>query len=172
MTMGEDARIRTATLDDLDEVVALWAHYIRAHRSNPAYRLAKQGLASRRERFRQHIRGEDSCVFVLAREDGGLDGMITCFAQENEPYFTPPRYARLQTPYVRPDARKKGNLKQLLAAAFRWARQAELTEVRLVTPATDVVSNALAEEMDFEAVEVMRRKPVDWRSPPEKQVEG
>jgi GNAT superfamily N-acetyltransferase len=169
--MAGDVELRPATLDDLDEVVALWAHYIRAHRQNPAYRLSKKGLQRRRERFRDHIRGEESCVFVLARQDGGLDGMITCFAQDNEPYFLPPSYARIQTPYVRPDARRRGNLKKLVAAAFRWAREAELTEVRLVTPATDVVSNAIADELGFDAVEVIRRKAVDWRSPPEEQVE-
>lgn len=169
--MAGDVELRPATLDDLDEVVALWAHYIRAHRQNPAYRLSRKGLQRRRERFRDHIRGEESCVFVLARQDGGLDGMITCFAQDNEPYFLPPSYARIQTPYVRPDARRRGNLKKLVAAAFRWARESELTEVRLLTPATDVVSNAIADELGFDAVEVIRRKPVDWRSPPEEQVE-
>lgn len=169
--MPEEVEIRTATLGELDEVAALWSHYIRNHRQNPAYRMAKQGLERRKALFREHIRGEESCVFVAARQDGGLDGMVTCFAEENEPYFLPPRYARIQTPYVRPDARRKGNLKKLLAAAFRWARKAELTEVRLYTPASDVVGNAIAEEMGFEAVEVVRRKPVDWRSPPEQQVE-
>lgn len=169
--MSEEIEIRPASHDDLDEVVALWAHYIRTHRDNPAYRLAKKGLERRREHFRKHIVGEDSAVFVVARQDGGLDGLVTCFAEDNLPYFLPPRYARIQTPYVRPDARRKGNLKKLLAAAFRWARQSELTEVRLFTPASDVMANAIAEELGFEAVEVVRRKRVDWRSPPEQQVE-
>lgn len=166
-----DVELRRANLEDLDELVALWAHYIRAHRDNPAYRMARKGLEHRRERFREHITGEESAVFVLARDDGGLDGMITCFAEENHPYFLPPHYARIQTPYVRPDARRRGNLKKLLAAAFRWAREAELTEVRLVTSAGDTVGNAIAEELDFRAVEVVRRKPVDWKRPPEDQVE-
>lgn len=170
--MSDEIDIRTATLDDLDEVAALWTHYIRNHRENPAYRMSRKGLDKRKALFRQHIRGEDSCVFVAARDDGGLAGMVTCFTEENEPYVLPPRYARIQTPYVRPDARRKGNLKKLLAAAFRWARQAELTEVRLFTPATDVLANAIAEEIGFEAVEVVRRKPVDWQSPPEEQVES
>lgn len=169
--MSDEIEIRTATLDDLDEVAALWTHYIRHHRENPAYRMSSKGLEKRKTLFREHVRGEEACVFVAARDDGGLDGMVTCFAEENHPYFLPPRFARIQTPYVRPDARRKGNLTKLLAAAFRWAREAELTEVRLYTPATDVLSNAIAEELGFEAVEVVRRKPVDWRSPPERQVE-
>ncbi len=169
--MSEEVELREATLDDLDELVALWAHYVRAHRDNPAYRMAKKGLRRRRKRFRDHVVEDEAAVFVLAREDGGLDGMITCFAEENQPYFLPPRYARIQTPYVRPDARRKGHLKRLLGAAFRWAREAELTEVRLVTAAGDVVGNALAEELGFEAVEVMRRKPLDWHRPPDEQVE-
>lgn len=169
--MSDEVELRRAVLEDLDELVALWAHYIRAHRQNPAYRLARRGLELRRRRFREHVTGEDSAVFVLVRDDGGLDGMITCFSEDNAPYFIPPQYARIQTPYVRPDARRKGNLKKLMAAAFRWAREAELTEVRLVTSAGDAIGNAIAEELEFQAIEVMRRKPIDWQRPPEKQVE-
>lgn len=169
--MSDEVVVRPASLDDLEEVVALWAHYIRTHRENPAYRVSRQGLERRRELFREHIVGEDSEVFVVAREDGGLDGMITCFAEDNYPYFLPPAYARIQTPYVRPDARRRGNLKRLLAAAFRWAREAELTEVRLFTPASDALGNAIAEELGFDAVEVMRRKPLDWTEKPERQVD-
>ena len=38
--MTADVPVREATMDDVDELVALWAHYIRVHRTNPAYRLA------------------------------------------------------------------------------------------------------------------------------------
>ncbi len=169
--MSDEVELRRATLDDLDELVALWAHYVRAHRDNPAYRMARKGLERRRKRFRDHVVDEDAAVFVIAREDGGLAGMLTCFAEENHPYFLPPRFARIQTPYVRPDARRRGYLKRLLTAAFRWAREAELTEVRLITAGGDVVGNALAEEMGFEAVEVVRRKPLDWQRPPDEQVD-
>ena len=171
MEVNDEVELRRATPDDLDELVALWAHYVRAHRENPAYRMAKQGLRRRRKRFLEHVTDDESAVFVIGRKDGGLDGMITCFAEENEPYFLPPRYARIQTPYVRPDARRRGYLKQLLSAAFRWAREAELTEVRLVTAGSDVVGNAVAEELGFEAVEVIRRKPLDWHRPPDEQIE-
>jgi GNAT superfamily N-acetyltransferase len=167
----DETTVRRATLDDLDEVLALWTHYLRQHRGNPAYRLAKPGLEKRRELFRQHIEGPKSVVFVLARRDGGLDGMVTCFAEENLPYFVPPRYARIQTPYVREDARRRGNLRQLITAALRWAREEEFVEIRMYTPATSVVGNAIAEELGFEAIEVVRRKPVDWRSPPERQLD-
>ncbi|HKK07935.1 MAG TPA: GNAT family N-acetyltransferase [Gemmatimonadota bacterium] len=169
--MPDAPRVRRATPADLDEVLALWSHYLRLHRDNPAYRMSRKGLEARKERFREHLEGPGSAVFVLAREDGGLDGMVTCFVEENLPYFMPPRYARIQTPYVRPDARRRGNLKRLLKAALVWAREEELTELRLYTSARNVVANAIAEELGFEAVEVVRRKPVDWRSPPERQIE-
>ncbi|MDP2480987.1 MAG: GNAT family N-acetyltransferase [Candidatus Palauibacterales bacterium] len=169
--MRDETVLRKATLDDLDEVLALWSHYLRLHRDNPAYRLAKRGLEKRRETFRRHIEGSESAVFVLERPDGGLDGMVTCFAEENLPYFMPPRYARIQTPFVRPDARRRGNLKRLLTAALRWAREEEFMEIRLYTSAGSVMGNAIADELGFQAVEVVRRKPVDWRSPPEEQIQ-
>lgn len=163
--------VRRATAEDLDELVALWAHYIRGHR-NPAYRRLPNGaLDIRRQVFAERLAQPNAAIFVLARDDGGLDGMVTCFVEENEPYFLPPRYARLQVPYVRPDARRRGNLKRLLQAAFRWAREQEMPEMRLYTGAENVVANALAEELGFEAVEVVRRRAIDWRLPPERQVE-
>jgi GNAT superfamily N-acetyltransferase len=118
--MREENQLREGTEDDLDELVALWAHYIRDHRHNPAYnRVARTGFVSRRAAFASDIRDENAAVFVLARPDGGLDGMISCRVTTNLAYFQPHRLGRIQTPYVRPEARKKGNLKKLLTAAYR-----------------------------------------------------
>lgn len=170
--MSEEISVRLASLSDLDEIVALWSHYILAHRRNPVLgRMAHGALEKRRAVFESHIRGEDSEVFVLERADGGLDGMISCFVEENLPYFIPPYYARFQTPYVRAGARRRGNLKRLLAAAFRWAREKEMTEVRLYTGADNVLANAIADELGFEAVEVVRRRAIDWSRPPERLVD-
>jgi GNAT superfamily N-acetyltransferase len=152
--MSEESQLREATEGDLDELVALWAHYVREHRHNPAYnRVARTGFVSRRAAFATDIRDEHASVFVLARRDGGLDV-----------------FGRIQTPYVRPDARRKGNLKRLLAAAYRWARERELLEVRLYVGADNVVANAIAEELGFDAVAVVRRKAIDWSTPPERQL--
>jgi GNAT superfamily N-acetyltransferase len=171
--MREESHLREATEDDLDELVALWAHYIRDHRHNPAYnRVARTGFVSRRAAFASDIRDEHATVFVLARRDGGLDGMISCRVTTNLAYFQPHRLGRIQTPYVRPDARRKGNLKRLLTAAYRWARERELLEVRLYVGADNVVANAMAEELGFDAVGVVRRRAIDWSTPPERQVEN
>lgn len=169
--MKHEIVLRRATLDDLPELVALWSHYIREHQSNPAYRrLPPDGLDERRKVFARRLADEGSAIFVLAREDGGLDGMIACFVEKNEPYFLPPRYARLQTPFVRRDARHRGNLKRLLQAAFIWAREQEMMEIRLWVGADNLVANAIAEELGFEAVEIIRRRTLDWRRPPGRQV--
>ncbi len=169
--MSEESQLREATEADLDELVALWAHYVRAHRHNPAYnRVARTGFVSRRAAFATDIRDEHASVFVLARRDGGLDGMISCRVTTNLAYFQPHVFGRIQTPYVRPDARRKGNLKRLLAAAYRWARERELLEVRLYVGADNVVANAIAEELGFDAVAVVRRKAIDWSTPPERQL--
>lgn len=171
--MSQEIRLRRATPDDLPELVALWSYYIREHQSNPAYRrLPPRALAERRKLFARRLEEDTSAIFVLAREDGGLDGMLACFVEENAPYFLPPCYARLQTPFVRRDARHRGNLKRLLQAAFTWAREQEMTEIRLWLGADNLVANAIAEELGFEAVEIVRRRAVDWRTPPGRQLEG
>lgn len=164
--MSDGVVVRTATEEDLDELVALWAHYIRIHRVNPGYQLRRPGgLGERRKVFAGHIEGAESRVFVIPRDDGGLDGMITCFVEKNTAYFMPPRYGRLQTPFVRPEARGRGYLNRLLAAAYCWARELELTEVRLFTSAYDPAPNDLAEELGFRAMEYVRRRTIEWDYP-------
>ena len=163
--MSTTGAIRLATLDDLDELVAMWAQYMRAHALNPAYRqLRHNALTERRRVFSVLIAEATAAIFVVERR-GGLDGMISVHLEENEPYFNPPRYVRIQTPFVRPDARRQGNLKRLLDAAFEWAREWELDEVRLFMGADNVIANAVAEELGFEAVEIVRRKPIDRVEP-------
>lgn len=164
--MTADVVVRKATLDDLDELVALWAHYIRVNRANPAYRLSHDdALGQRRKLFERHLTGRDSCVFVVLGQTGGLDGMLTCFVEENTGYFDPPRFGRFQTPFVRPEARGRGYVRRLLAAAYLWARENGMTEIRLVTSAYEPAPNRRAEEMGFEAFEIVRRRPVERNFP-------
>jgi GNAT superfamily N-acetyltransferase len=159
--------VRKATLDDLDELVALWAHYIRVNRRNPAYRLRRSdGLEQRRRLFERQLKGRDSCVFIIPGPDGGIDGMLTCFVQSNHDYFDPPRYGRLQTPFVRPEVRGRGYISRLLAAAYLWAREHGVTEVRLVTSAFEAEANERSEELGFEAFEIVRRRPIERDYPP------
>ncbi|MFO7586896.1 MAG: GNAT family N-acetyltransferase [Gemmatimonadota bacterium] len=165
--MTRDCAVRRATEADLDEITALWAHYIRLHRTNPAYRQLPPGaLERRRELFARHVAGPDSAVFVLDHPDGGLDGFLACFVEEGPRYLSPPRYGRLQTPYVRPEARGRGHLRRLLDAAYRWARELELTEVRLYMSPGDAGANRLAEELGFEAIAIVRRRAIEWDYPP------
>lgn len=159
-------RVRPAIRDDLSELVAMWAQYMRAHALNPAYRrLRPDALEVKRRQLARRIDEATSQVFVIEREDGGLDGMVVCFLEENEPAFYPIRYVRIQTPFVRRDARRRGNLKRLLRATFEWARQWEIDEVRLYTGADNLIANAVADELGFEAVEVVRRRPLDHVEP-------
>jgi GNAT superfamily N-acetyltransferase len=158
--------VRRATLDDLDEILSLWVHYIRVHRVNPAYRnMPPDAVRIRRAVFESHIRGEDSEVFVVMGSDGSLEGMMTCFEEANADYFHPPKYARIQTPFVRPEARGRGLLKRMLDEAYRWARERELTETRLFVSAMAEAANQLAEEHGFEAIAVIRRRPIEWDYP-------
>jgi len=158
--------IRRATLDDLDEILALWVHYIRVHRVNPAYRnMPPDSLRKRRAVFERHVRDETSDVFVVVGVDGSLEGMLSCFEEENASYFHPPKYARIQTPFVRPEARGRGHLKRLLDEAYRWARERELTEARLYVSAMAEGANRLAEEHGFEAIAVVRRRAIEWDYP-------
>lgn len=164
--MTEEVIVRKAKLADVGEITAMWAQYMRAHALNPAYRrLRRDALDQRRKAFAKRIRGRNSVIFVLEGEDGGLDGMLVCFIEANEPHFLPEKYARLQVPFVRAEARRRGNLKRLLRAAFDWAAERGLEEVRLYTGADNVIANAVADELGFEAIEVARRRPLQTVEP-------
>lgn len=159
--MSEEVVVRAATVDDIEELVAMWSRYMRVHALNPAYRRIRfDALDTRRSLFRRHIEEATSAVFVVEAEDGGLDGMIVCFVEENEPLFDPPRYVRIQTPFVRREVRRRGHLRRLLRATFEWALEWEIEEVRLFTGADNLVANAVADELGFEAIEVVRRYPL------------
>ena len=164
--MSRDGTLRRATLDDLDELTAMWAHYIRESRRNPAYHnLPPRAIVARRSLFERHIGEPDSLVFVIDRPDGGLDGMMSCYVEANAPYFNPPRYGRIQTPFVRPEARGRGHLRRMLDAAYRWARELELTEVRLFISAFEEFPNRLADELGFEPIGIIRRRKIAWDYP-------
>ena len=164
--MSRSSTIRRATPDDLDEILSLWVHYIRIHRQNPAYRnMPPDALKRRRALFEEHITGEGSEVFVVVGQDGSLEGLLTCFEEPNTSYFHPPKYARIQTPFVRPEARGQGHMRRLLDEAYRWARERELTEVRLYVSAMAEEANRIAEDKGFEAIAVIRRRPVEWDYP-------
>lgn len=159
--MSDEALLRLATSADVDELVAMWAQYMRVHALNPAYRrLRPDALATRRRIFRQRIEEATSAVFVLVGGDGGLDGMIVCFVEENEPYLEPSRYVRIQAPFVRRESRRRGYLRRLLEATFEWASEWEVEELRLYTGADNLLANAVADDLGFEAVEVVRRCPL------------
>ena len=72
--MRRDSTVRRATPEDLDEITAMWVHYIRISRQNPAYRnIPPAGIDSRRSLFERHVRGPDSAVFVIDRPDELID---------------------------------------------------------------------------------------------------
>jgi GNAT superfamily N-acetyltransferase len=164
--MSGAGQVRRATLEDLEEILALWVHYIRIHRENPAYRnMPPDSLSKRREVFAGHIRDEASEVFVVVGHDGSLEGMLSCFEEANTAYFHPPKYARFQTPFVRPEARGRGHMRRLLDEAYRWARGRELTEARLFVSAMAETANRIAEEHGFDAIAVIRRRAIEWDYP-------
>jgi GNAT superfamily N-acetyltransferase len=58
--------------------------------------------------------------------------------------------------YVRPEARRKGVLRALLAAADRWARARDLDQMRLHNVAGSADAEAAWSALGFDVVEQVR----------------
>ena len=56
-------------------------------------------------------------------------------------------------------------MRRLLDEAYRWARERELTEVRLYVSALAEEANQIAEDQGFEAIAVIRRRSIEWDYP-------
>ncbi len=156
--MTNQTELRTATIEDVEELIGMWAQYMRVHADNPAYnRFREDALDTRRRVFIQRIEEATSAILVLVDADGGLDGMLVCTLEENDPFLLPRRFVRIEAPFIREEARRQGNLHRLLKGVFEWARDWEVSEIRLHTGADNLMANAVADELGFHAIEVIRR---------------
>jgi GNAT superfamily N-acetyltransferase len=87
-------------------------------------------------------------------------GILRCMVGQGSPLMHPERYGYIASVYVRPAYRRRGVLRALLAAAERWCWEQGLTELRLHNAVDSTLANASWASLGFEAVEVLRIRPV------------
>lgn len=148
--------IRVAAAADLAHVVELRLALIREHGDNPVYRRLRADAPERAKRlFATQLASSSERIF-LAEENGHVVGIIRCVETVGSPLLDPVRYAYVSSAYVRPESRRRGMLRALVAAARSWCDERGLSELRLHSVAGDAGSNAAWESLGFTVVEHMR----------------
>jgi GNAT superfamily N-acetyltransferase len=148
--------VREAALRDLDAVVALRLALLREHPDHPIYgRLRADASAKARELFASQLRSTMEAIF-LAELDGGVIGVLRCVESVGSPLLDPARYAYVSSVYVMPEARRRGVLRALLAAADRWARARGLVQMRLHNVAGSAEAEGAWSALGFDVVEQVR----------------
>ena len=160
-------RVRPATPADLASVVELRLALLREHADSPLYANLRADASDRARRlFAAQLASTSERIF-LAEGESGVVGIIRCVESMGSPLLEPQRYGYVSSAYVRPDARRRGTLRALVAAAREWCVARGLEEMRLHSVAGDPASNAAWDALGFPVVEHMRRSPVgDSDEPP------
>lgn len=166
-------QVRPATPADLAHVIELRMALLREHGNNPIYaRLRPDARDRARRMFAAQLASPNERIF-LAESGGTVIGIIRCVESSGSPLLDPARYAYISSAYVKPEARRRGALRALVAAARQWSASRGLDEARLHSVANDEGSNLAWDALGFDVVEHMRRSaivPEDLR--PTTQREG
>ena len=153
-------QVRPATPADLAFVVELRMALLREHGNNPIYARLRADAPERARRiFSAQLSSPNERIF-LAEAAGTVIGIIRCVESTGSPLLDPARYAYISSAYVRPEARRQGALRALVAAARNWCAERGLDEARLHSVADDEGSNRAWDALGFEIVEHMRRSAI------------
>lgn len=152
--------IRAASLADLETVVRLRLALLREHADHPIYgRLRADAVDRARALYGAQLASEAERL-LLAEHEGEAIGILRCVDSHGSPLLHPARYCYVSSAYVVPAWRRRGVLRQLIAAAERWCVERGLGEMRLHNAPDNGRATASWEALGFEAVEVLRVRRV------------
>jgi GNAT superfamily N-acetyltransferase len=156
VSRAERVHVREATLRDLDAVVALRVALLREHPDHPIYGRLRADVGDRaRGLFATQLRSTMEVIF-LAEIGGDVIGVLRCVESIGSPLLEPARYAYVSSTYVRPESRRRGVLRALLAAADKWSRARGLDQMRLHNVAGSADAEAAWSSLGFAIVEQVR----------------
>jgi GNAT superfamily N-acetyltransferase len=158
-------RVRGAVNRDLDAVVALRLALLREHPDHPIYGRLRTDVNERaRGLFATQLRSTME-VILLAELHGEVVGVLRCVESIGSPLLEPARYAYVSSAYVRPDARRRGVLRALLAAADGWSRARGLDQMRLHNVSGSEAAEGAWSALGFSVVEQVRVRDLGTAEP-------
>jgi len=153
-------RVRPATPRDLDAVVALRIALLREHPDHPIYGRLRPEIDRRaRDLFAAQLRARTETI-LLAELAGEVVGIIRCVESIGSPLLEPARYAYVSSAYVRPDVRRRGVLRALVAEVERWTRARGLDQMRLHNVAGSEAAERAWDALGFAIVEQVRVRTI------------
>jgi ribosomal protein S18 acetylase RimI-like enzyme len=162
--VGSATHVREATTRDLDAVVALRLALLREHPTHPIYGRLKQDVSERaRELYRTQLRSPTESIF-LAERGGEVVGILRCVESIGSPLLDPARYTYISSVYVRPEHRRCGVLRSLLAAAERWSAARGIDQMRLHNVSGSADAEGAWSALGFEVVEQVRVRDLTPRA--------
>ena len=139
-------------------MVALRLALVREHANNPVYKRIRADAPERaRSLYASQLQSDREAIFLAFRA-GVAVGILRVVESAGSAILDPPRYGYLSSVYVVPNARRRGILKVLMAAAEQWCEARGLDEMRLHSAADNPLSNATWESLGFGVVEHVRMR--------------
>ncbi len=153
--------IRQATPADLESVLALRMALLREYPEHRIYgRLRPNAEQLARPIFAAQLESGNEATFLAEIEHQPI-GVLRTVEAAASPFLVPDRYCYVSSVYVRPDHRRHGVLRELLARAQTWCQQRGLGEMRLHSVGTRETATAVWDALGFEVVEQVRVRKVD-----------
>ena len=147
--------VRRATLEDLDQVVALRLALLREEKRNPFFANPHPDAESRAvELTRGELSAPGEVILVASIEDA-IVGMLRCRLVRRMPLVAGDRQAVVTTVYVVPAQRRRGVLSALLNSADRWCRRQGVTDMRLQCALTNDAGRKAWESLGFRPAETL-----------------
>ena len=156
--MTSDLVVRRARLDDLQAIVELRLALLREYRDHPLYEHLRPDAPARAyDLFRAQLTSPAEAMFIGERNRTVI-GVLRCVESGGSPLLLPDRYCYVSSVYVRPEERRQGVLRALLAAAEHWCEERGLTEMRLHSSTSTPAAVDTWDALGFEVVEHVRRR--------------
>ncbi len=125
------ARVRPATMKDLDRVAALWTHITRHHEPlDPVFRMRSEADSELRELLGALQRDRDAAIFVFD-DAGDLPGMCIVRVDQAPPIMEESERAEITDLGVRADRRREGIATALLQRALAWVKECGIERVEV-----------------------------------------
>ena len=143
--------IRTANLQDLDAIEALWKEMMRFHAAlDPYFVTIPEADVAHRSYMATLLQDETKHVFVA--DDGQILGYLVMMIQDYPPIYEVQKFAEISAISVTAAARRQGVGRQLVEAVLNFCRENGIQRVECSVAVANSVSQGFWKGSGFRGV--------------------